>query len=125
MYRQGELGTRLRVGLGTIGDEGRVEVGRSTNNDSTNSQLHARSSYNFPFAAPFGRAAWNCQSLFAYGRDKTQYVLDLAAKHDFIGLSETRGTVELNVTHALDGKVTWSLIISGATSISSKAELGF
>lgn len=61
-----------------------------------NSELHA---YNFPFAGAFRGAGWNCQSLFAYGLEFTQkYVMELASKHDFIGLSETRGTEERNAT---------------------------
>ena len=50
---------------------------------------------NFPFTGQFRGAGWNAQSLFAYGQEDTQrYILGLASKHDFTGLSETRGTVE-------------------------------
>ena len=53
----------------------------------------------FPFADPFKGAAYNCQSLFAYDRNDTQdFVLELASKFDFVGLTETRGTEERNQT---------------------------
>jgi hypothetical protein len=66
--------------------------GQLTDKDFENSHVHACS---FPFAGRFRGAGWNTQSLFAYGQEDTQrYTLDLATKHDFIALSETRGTVE-------------------------------
>ena len=60
--------------------------------DTNNPKVHANQ---FPFIGPFQGAGWNCQSLFAYGREDTQkYVLELACKHDFMGLFETRETEE-------------------------------
>ena len=114
MFQQGGPGTRSKVGCGTTWDEGRVEVGRATNNASTtstlqapnipvnneaNSQLHAPNGYNFPFAGQFQGGAFNCQSSYAYEKiDTINAVARIAQPLDFTILSETWETVERKAT---------------------------
>ena len=53
----------------------------------------------FPFTDSFTGCGWNCRSLYAYDElDTIHHLGELTAQHDFVGVSETRETLERKTT---------------------------